>query len=172
MPARRVLNPASPLAALLRSPVRPGVIEWIGVRPARRVPPVSVLSAMLHVDTGLQGDHYGGRGRRNRQITLIQKEHLGAIAAFLGLTYVAPEQLRRNVVVSGINLLGLPDPRLQIGDAVIEVTGACHPCSRMEAAFGQGGYNAVRGHGGVTARILENGTITVGGWVAALPGDL
>ena len=95
-------------------------------------------------------------------MTLVAAEHLAAIAAYLGLESVAPERLRRNLVVSGLNLLALKGRRFRLGDAVLEHSGECHPCSRMEDEFGPGGYNAVRGHGGITARVLEGGDIRLG----------
>ena len=121
----------------------------------------SVEAATASAAEGLVGDRYNGRSG-SRQVTLIQREHLAAIASHLGLDRVAAEQLRRNIVVEGINLAALKDHRFHLGTAVLAWTGECHPCSRMEETFGPGGYNAVRGHGGITARVIESGTIAIG----------
>ncbi len=84
------------------------------------------------------------------------------IASICGRASVLPEELRRNLVVSGINLLALKDRQFWIGNVLLEGTGICAPCSRMEATLGSGGYNAMRGHGGITARIIRTGTIALG----------
>lgn len=141
---------------------RSGRLDWIGLGPARRADVIAVTEAVVRIGTGLDGDHHSPTGRGKRQVTLIQAEHLPAIASLLSRESVAPELLRRNLVVSGINLLALKDRPFRVGDVLLEGTGHCHPCSRMEETFGPGGYNAVRGHGGITARVLEGGTIRVG----------
>ena len=175
---------------------RPGTVEWIGLRSERRGQVNSVQQAEAHPLVGLIGDHgklapgrlkaitgevgeaevrestglaasasrpMGGK----RQVTLIQAEHLPVIAALAGLERVTPAELRRNIVVSGLPLLALKDRRFRIGEVLLEGTGECHPCSRMEEALGPGGYNAVRGHGGITVRVLEGGLIAVGGVLVA-----
>lgn len=162
-----MLNPSSPLAELMNAPARPGRVEWIGLRPAQRTPMQVVGHAVLDPVSGLFGDRYAGRSG-NRHVTLIQKEHLGAIAAYLGMSEVRPEDLRRNIVVSGLNLLALKDRPFRLGTALLEMTGDCHPCSRMEETFGPGGYNAMRGHGGITARVLEGGEVRIGDALSVL----
>ncbi len=156
------INPASPLGRLLAAPMRPGRIDWIGLRPDRRQPMRPVTQADLDTAQGLVGDHYHGRTNQARQVTVIQSEHIAAIAVYLGLAAIEPETLRRNIVVSGINLLALKNQRFRLGSALLLATGECHPCSRMEDTFGAGGYNAVRGHGGITARVLGSGRIRLG----------
>ena len=118
-------------------------------------------------DVGLEGDHYQNHGG-SRQITLIQAEHLEVLASLLGLNKIAPELTRRNIVVRDINLLSLKGKRFHVGQALLEYSGECHPCSRMERNFGPGGYNAMRGHGGITAKVVTGGIIKVGDFVTAL----
>ena len=155
------MDPASTIARLLDAPMRPGRLVWIGKRLARRGLIEAVDHAVLDEAEGLVGDRYAGTGGK-RQVTLIQAEHLAAIGAYLGQGPTAPERLRRNLVVAGLNLLAARDGRLAVGGAVLEVTGLCHPCSRMEEELGPGGYNAVRGHGGLTARVLTSGLVRLG----------
>jgi MOSC domain-containing protein YiiM len=66
------------------------------------------------------------------------------------------------LVISGINLLALKDKEFKIGDVALAYTGLCHPCSYMEEVLGEGGYNTMRGHGGITARVLTEGVISRG----------
>lgn len=156
----------SELGRLMARFPRAGRLEWIGLRPQRRAPLIAQQSVIATSEHGLDGDHYAKTGG-NRQVTLIQFEHLQAVGGLLGLAGLEPSLLRRNLVVSGINLYALRDRRFHIGDALFEGTGECAPCSRMEEVLGEGGYNAMRGHGGITARILESATIRVGDAVSA-----
>jgi MOSC domain-containing protein YiiM len=104
-----------------------------------------------------------------RQITLISEEFIQQIAHFTGRDDIDPALLRRNLVVRGINLNALRHQRFRIGEAVFEATALCHPCSRMEEALGKGGVAAMIGHGGVCARVLRTGTISVGDLLEVQP---
>jgi MOSC domain-containing protein YiiM len=161
------LNPDSALARLMSTLPRPGVVRWIGLRPGRGAPMHEVERVEAVAGGGLVGDRYkGGSGKRG--ITLIQAEHLPAIAALSGVDSVSPALLRRNVVVAGLPLVALKGRRFRIGDALFEGTGDCDPCSNMEQALGAGGFNAMRGHGGLCARILEGGGFALGDAVLPL----
>ena len=161
------LNPDSPLARLMATLPRAGKVEWIGLRPARDEAMIATGTVEAIAGAGLVGDRYkGGSGKRG--ITLIQDEHLPAIAALAQRPDLTPALLRRNVVVSGIPLIALKQRRFRIGTAVFEGTEECDPCSRMEDALGPGGYNAMRGHGGLCARIVEGGTFGLGDALEAL----
>jgi len=177
------------LRELTASFPRPGRLEAIHLRPARHAPTVRVTDAIAVAEHGLQGDHTGDRPRRaaaashhRRQVTLIQAEHLQVVGSLLGLDGPIDDALlRRNLVVSGLNLLAarslFKDRRLllRIGEATLEITGPCDPCSLMEEALGAGGLNAMRGHGGVTAAVIGSGRMAVGDAVRVVelqsPGD-
>lgn len=143
---------------------RAGRVEWIGIRP-RRHASVEPVTAVSILPDGLEADHRAKPGPR--AVTLIQHEHLGVIAALAGLDHVDPGWLRRNLAVSGINLAALRGHQFTIGTAVLEATGPCAPCSRMEKILGEGGYNAMRGLGGITASVIQPGIVNIGDVVTA-----
>jgi MOSC domain-containing protein YiiM len=138
-------------------------IEWIGVRPRRREPLVAVTDAEAVADLGLRGDHRmtktPGSGR---QVTFISREFVSQIEQHLAKSDLDPAVLRRNIVVSGINLNALRRQRFWLGEALFEATQLCHPCARMEAELGPGGVVAMMGYGGLCAKVLQTGQIAIG----------
>jgi MOSC domain-containing protein YiiM len=158
-----------------------GRLDAIYIRPDRGQPCLRQAQAQALANLGLQDDrasmHPSSQAHGSkRQVTLLQAEHLAVIAALTGRTQVDPALLRRNLIVSGLNLLAAKSLfkdqplHLLIGEVLLEVTGPCEPCSRMEQVLGTGGYNAMRGHGGVTARILHSGLLRTGDVVRVVAG--
>lgn len=138
-----------------------GTVEWIGVRPSREAPLCEVSEVIARAGHGLEGDHYDSVDGK-RQVSLIQAEHLDAVASMLGKNQIDPRDVRRNIVVRGINLLALKDRAFLVGDVKMTFGALCVPCPRMETNLGPGGFNLMRGHGGITARVLADGTIRRG----------
>ncbi len=155
---------AETLKALIARVAQPGQVTWIGVRPMRRAALLPVEEVAVEA-RGLKGDH-GSSDKR--AVTLMQAEHLSVIGSFLGRGPVAAAQVRRNILVSGLNLAALKGRQVRLGSAVLEITSICAPCSRMEEAFGPGGYSAMRGHGGWCARVAQPGLVRLGDAVAPL----
>jgi len=147
-----------PLKELLAQVPQRGAVRWIGVRPAGRTPMIEIEAVEARRDAGLTGDHARPSPRNQRQVTLIQWEHLPVVATLTGRP-IAPADLRRNLAIAGINLFSLKNRRFRIGQAVLETTGWCQPCARLEERLGPGTFQAMRGHGGLTARVLESGII-------------
>jgi len=136
-------------------------VEWIGIRPGRNETQTVLENVEAVVGEGLVGDRYSGKSGK-RDVTIIQAEHLEVVAKMLDRDSILPALTRRNIVVTGMNLISLKSKRIKIGSAELIVTGPCAPCRKMEANLGPGGYNAMRGHGGITAQVVKTGTISVG----------
>ena len=95
------------LRDLLGRSTAQGRVHWIGVAPESRSAIQQRQSVQL-VAGGIRGDHHcRPAGHSKRQVTLVQAEHLAAVAALLGKQAISPAILRRNLVVSGINLASL-----------------------------------------------------------------
>ncbi len=154
---------------LANSVPQTGRVVWIGLRPAPKAPVQSVDKVVATTTDGLAGDRFHSKYSQKRQVTLIQQEHIDTVASIMGKP-VDPALLRRNIVVSGINLLALKEGTFRVGTAVLKFTGLCHPCSRMEENLGVGGWNAMRGHGGITAQVVSDGELSVGDAVSFAAG--
>ena len=160
---------SSPLDRFARD-LSPGTLTWIGLRSKRREPMVVVEQARAIATQGLEGDHRMSKTAGSaRQVTLISEEFIQQIAHFTDRDSIDPALLRRNLVVSGVNLNALRYQRFQIGEALFEATALCHPCFRMETALGKGAVAAMIGHGGLCARILSSGTIRLGEQLVVCP---
>ena len=148
-----------------------GSIEWIGLRKSEGNLVNDVDTAELLIDHGLVGDKAAQRRGSKRQVTLIQAEYMPVIASFLNRKSILPQELRRNIVVSGINLGILKGYKVQLNEAVLVITGNCAPCKKMEDILGFGGFNAMRNHSGVTAAVDKGGVIRIGDEVVVLTED-
>lgn len=148
-------------------------MRWIGVRPQHGaiVQPQDEVTALT--ERGLEGDvaAHAKRGGK-RQVTLMQSEHLPVLASLLRRPAIEPAALRRNLLVSGINLLSLVKLRFAVGPYVVLVgTGPCAPCATMDETLGEGGFQAARGHGGITARVERGGLIRLGDEIRVLDDE-
>jgi len=164
-------NESITMAGLLATMPQVGRLDWIGIREVKREPLTILEKVEVIANRGLAGDHRIQREGGKRQVTLIQAEHFPVLAAITGHDDVPPEWLRRNLVVSGINLYALRKSRFMIGDVLLQGSGPCPPCSRMEKILGPGGYNAMRGHGGINAQVIEGGEIKIGDAVQYIAND-
>jgi len=134
----------------------------------------SLTSVEALAGMGLAGDRYvEAKNRRSPdyEVTLIESENIEAFTRAIGRE-LTPEMPRRNIVTAGVRLNGLVGRRFSVGRAVFEGLELCEPCS----LFARRTYGEViaffRGKGGLRARIVSGGTLSVGDPVSPhLKGD-
>ncbi len=121
--------------------------------------------AAVGIETGIAGDFRGAirPGKSNgRQITIMSAEDWTATIAELGVA-VSWEQRRVNLLCENIALPRERGARLRVGGAIVEITGECDPCSRMEEiAPGLKAALTPGWRGGRTAKVIEGGPIAIG----------
>jgi MOSC domain-containing protein YiiM len=142
----------------------------IAIKPRPKEEMLLCEQALLEVDHGLVGDCCGKPGKR--QITLLNLDDWQAACADLGVEL--PWHTRRaNLLVDHLPLYQRIGSRIQLGDALLEITGETDPCERMEQA--QAGLLQAllpEWRGGVTCRVLEGGAIRLGMAVEILAPEI
>lgn len=112
---------------------------------------------------GIRGDRfYDYRENYKGQITFFSSEVFAKLAGHFGLTSKSPGVLRRNIIVSGIDLLELIGEEFAIQGVRLRGTGHCKPCYWLDQAFAPGTEEFLEENGGLRAEILSDGAITIG----------
>jgi hypothetical protein len=123
---------------------------------------VSVPTVECVAGRGLVGDRFFGfKSGYKGQITFFSAEVYESLCKALGVEATPPSVLRRNVITTGVDLNDWIGKTFSIQGVVFEGTEECRPCYWMDSAFAPGAEAAMRGQGGLRARILEGGTLRV-----------
>ena len=132
--------------------------------PSGREPMVERDSVECESGRGLVGDRYHAREKgHGRQITFFDLAvHRDLCQRFNRNPEGGTEVYRRNGIIEGVDLNGLIGKRFRIGEVVFEGVEECRPCYWMDEAFGPGAEEAMKGRGGLRARILEGGVLRTG----------
>jgi len=117
-----------------------------------------VDSAELQVEHGLVGDAHAGDW--HRQVSLLAKESIRKMQD-LGLD-VDNGDFAENLTTEGIELVSLPiGTKLQVGEALLEVTQIGKECHTRCAIYHQAG-DCVMPKEGIFARVLQGGPVNAG----------
>jgi MOSC domain-containing protein YiiM len=112
---------------------------------------------------GIRGDRfYDYRDNYAGQITFFSAEVFEKLCGELSLTNKAAGALRRNIIVSGIDLNSLIGVEFEVQGVRLHGTRHCAPCYWMNHAIALGAENWLAGNGGLRAQILSDGFIEVG----------
>ena len=112
---------------------------------------------------GIRGDRfYDYRDNYKGQITFFSFEVFAKLAEHFGLTNKSAGAVRRNVVVSGVELNDLIGEEFSIQGVRLRGTAHCRPCYWLDQAVAPGAEQFLEGNGGLRAQILSDGVIAVG----------
>jgi MOSC domain-containing protein YiiM len=132
-------------------------------KPPDDYPLVEVARIECVAGHGIRGDRfYDYRDNYKGQITFFSFEIFERLARHFGLTNKSAGALRRNVIVSGIDLNELIGEEFSIQGVRLRGTAHCRPCYWLDQAFAPGTEEFLEGNGGLRAQILTDGAIAVG----------
>jgi MOSC domain-containing protein YiiM len=130
--------------------------------PSGDSPMIELNEARLLKGRGIEGDRYASREEGHpKQITFFDMAVVDELREKYG-PQIRPWQVRRNVFVRGLALNDLVGKSFRIQGVLFEGSAHCHPCYWMNEAIGPGAEAFLKMKGGLRARILEAGTLTVG----------
>lgn len=131
-------------------------------RPAGPEPMESVAEVECVAGSGLRGDRYfNHKPDYKGQVTFFSIETWEDLCVRFSEHEKGPDTFRRNIVVGGIDLNTLIDRDFEVQGVRFHGTEEAAPCYWMNQAFATGAEQALKGRGGLRARILSSGKLRV-----------
>lgn len=132
-------------------------------RPADEHPLNEVSTIECIAGRGIRDDRFYDHDKNYKgQVTFFSAEVFADLVRHFGITTKSAGVLRRNIIVSGINLHELIGREFVIQGVRFRGTSYCKPCYWLDQAFAPGTEEFLKENGGLRAQILSDGEISVG----------
>jgi MOSC domain-containing protein YiiM len=126
-----------------------------GTHPMLEVPTIECVAGR-----GIRGDRYFDfKDDYKGQITFFSLEVFDELCTALGLHDCSPALVRRNVMTRGVDLNELIGQDFEVHGVRFHGNQECAPCYWMNRAIAPGAEEFLKGHGGLRARILNDGEL-------------
>lgn len=132
-------------------------------RPAGSNSTLEVTEIRCRAGRGIEGDRFFDyKPDYKGQITFFDYRVYDELKRYFSLPDLSPGAFRRNVLVEGLDLMAQVGVRFSVGGVEFEGTGESAPCYWMNQAVCEGAEEWLRGNGGLRARIVRDGSLTLG----------
>jgi MOSC domain-containing protein YiiM len=137
-----------------------GTLLGIATRERSKGPMKLHERARITKASGVEDDF---RGRSpGRSVVVLTREGWDAACRDLGQSLDWTTR-RANIFVEGVNLTDQTGERLRVGEVVLEITGECDPCHRMESSIaGLRAALETDWRAGATCVVISEGTVVQG----------
>ena len=131
-------------------------------QPSGKAPVEELTEAEVVAGKGIVGDRFfGWKEDYKGQVTFFSREVHEDLCARLGVSDRSAAVFRRNFLVSGVDLNALVGREFEVQGVRFAGVCECSPCYWMDEAFGPGAEAALKGRGGLRARVLTSGRVRV-----------
>ena len=129
-------------------------------QPPGQEPMVEMPEIECVAGRGIRGDRFFDfKDNFKGQITFFANETYERLCEQFGESGRAPSVFRRNVITQGVDLNTLIGQEFEVQGVRFLGTQEAAPCHWMNEAFAEGAEAALRGFGGLRARILTDGVL-------------